>query len=84
MAKRFRPNMIHIYLHTEEDKFLRSYADTNYLTVSELIRGWVHEVMKREGYEIQEPSLPDKMRKKKGGLRKNGSIQKIHKKQRRD
>ena len=66
MAKRFRPNMIHIYMHPEEDKFLRSYAENNYLTVSELVRGWIHEVMKREGYEIKEPSLPKLQKKKKG------------------
>jgi len=57
---RFRPNLIHIYLHQEEDKFLRSYAESNFLTVSELVRGWIHELMKREGYEIQEPSLPER------------------------
>ena len=66
MAKRFRPNMIHIYLHPAEDKFLKSYAEKNYLTVSELVRGWMHEVMKREGYEIKEPSLPEQTKKKKG------------------
>ena len=63
MAKRFRPNLIHIYLHPEEDKFVRDYAEKNYLTVSELIRGWIHEVMKREGYVIKEPSLPEAERK---------------------
>lgn len=65
MAKRFRPNLVHIYLHPEEDKFLRSYAENNYLTVSELVRGWIHEVMKREGFEIKEPSLPDQKLKKR-------------------
>lgn len=58
MAKRFRPNLIHIYLHPEEDRFLKSYAESNYLTVSELIRGWIHEAMKREGYDIKEPLIP--------------------------
>ena len=58
MTKRFRPNMIHIYLHLEEDKFIKDYAESNYLTVSELIRGWIHEVMKREGYDIKEPLIP--------------------------
>lgn len=67
MANRFRPNLIHIYLHPEESKFLKSYSDSNMLTVSELIRGWIHEVMKREGYEIKEPSLPEPSKNKKGG-----------------
>ena len=50
--------MIHIYLHPEEDKFIKDYAKQNFLTVSELIRGWIHETMKLEGYEINEPTLP--------------------------
>jgi len=62
--KRLRPNLIHIYLHSEEDKFVKNYAERNYLSLSELIRGWIHEVMKREGYEIKEPSLPEKKSKK--------------------
>ncbi len=57
-AKRFRPNMIHIYLHPEEDKFIKDYAETNFLTVSELIRGWIHETMKSEEIDIKEPTLP--------------------------
>jgi len=64
MAKRFRTKLIHIYLHEEEDKFLKSYADKNLQTVSELFRGWLHEVMKREGYDIREPSLPESKKKK--------------------
>jgi len=63
--RRFRPNLIHVYLHPEEDKFVKQYAERNYLSVSELIRGWIHEVMKREGCEIKEPSLP-KQKSKKG------------------
>lgn len=66
-SKRFRPNLIHIYLHPEEDKYLRSYAEKNLFTVSELVRGWIHEIMKREGYEIKEPSLPEQSKTKKGG-----------------
>jgi len=58
--------MIHIYLHPEEDKFIKDYADSNLLTVSELIRGWIHEVMKREGYDIKEPTLPESSKTKKG------------------
>ncbi len=66
-ANRFRPKMIHVYLHPEEDKFVKDYAKKNYLTVSELIRGWIHEAMKGEGYEINEPSLPDTSKTKKRG-----------------
>ena len=62
--KRFRPKLIHIYLHLDEDSFLRSYAERNFLTVSELIRGWLHEAMKNEGYEIKEPSLPKKINRR--------------------
>jgi len=58
--------LIHIYLHPEEDRFVKEYAERNYLSVSELIRGWIHEVMKREGYEIKETSLPIKTPKKRG------------------
>lgn len=66
MIKRFRSNLIHIYLHPEENKFIKHYAEKNYLSVSELIRGWIHEVMKREGYVIKEPSLPESVKKIKG------------------
>lgn len=58
--------MLHIYLHPEEREFLRSYAEKNYLTMAELVRGWIHEAMRREGYEIKEPSLPEQ-KSKKGG-----------------
>ncbi len=60
MTKRFRPNLIHIYLHPDEDKFLKNYAEKNYMTASELIRGWIHEVMKIEGVEITEPRNPER------------------------
>ena len=52
-------------MHEEEDKFLRNYAEKNYLTVAEVFRGWLHEVMKREGHELKEPQLPETI--KKGG-----------------
>ncbi len=65
-TKRFRPNLIHIYLHPEEDKFIKDYAEQNFVTVSELVRGWIHETMKREGYEINEPSLPENSITNKG------------------
>lgn len=69
MANRFRTNLIHIYLHLEEDKFVKDYAERNYLSVSELVRGWIHEAMKREGFEIKEPLLPEPSRKGKARTR---------------
>jgi len=65
MTTRFRPKLIHIYLHEEEDKFLKKYASDNLLSVSELIRGWIHEVMKREGYELNEPQFLENKQKGK-------------------
>ena len=65
MSKRLRPKLIHIYLHDEEDKFLKKYDGENLLSVSELIRGWIHEVMKREGYELNEPLIPESKVKRK-------------------
>lgn len=63
MANRLRSKLIHIYLHDDEDQFLKVYAERNLLTVSELIRGWIHEVMKREGFELKEPSIPARRKK---------------------
>ena len=57
--------MIHIYLHEEENKFLKQYANENLLSVSELIRGWLHEVMKKEGYILKEPQIPEPNIKRK-------------------
>ena len=55
-----------VWLDQVEYKFIQGYAKENHLMVSELIRGWIHEVMKREGYEIKEPSLPEPSNNKKG------------------
>ncbi len=53
-----------MWVNLDEYQFLQGYSRKNYLTVSDLIRGWIHEVMKREGYEIKEPSLPEQNSKK--------------------
>ena len=50
---------LQVWLDTEEYKFLQIYSKSNHLTVAELIRGWIHEVMKREGFDLKEPSLPE-------------------------
>ena len=56
--QRLRTKLFQVWLHPKELGFLNTYAEVNMMTSSELIRGWIHEVMKREGYEIKEPSLP--------------------------
>ena len=57
--------MFRVWLNDKEHKFLNSYAEKNLLSASELFRGWLHEVMKKEGYEINEPLNPENI--KKGG-----------------
>lgn len=54
-----------VWLDQVEYKFIQGYAKENHLMVSELIRGWIHEVMKREGYDIKEPSFPEPANTKK-------------------
>ncbi len=58
IIKRIRTKMFQVWLHPREYEFLTTYAEENMLTASETVRGWIHEVMKREGYEIKEPSFP--------------------------
>jgi len=65
-TKRVRTKLFSAWLHPKELEFLNTYAEDNMLTASEIIRGWLHEVMKREGYEIKEPSLPESKTKNKG------------------
>ena len=55
-----------VWLDDVEYVFVQRYAKDNHLMVSELIRGWIHEIMKREGYKIKEPSLPEPPKTKKG------------------
>jgi len=50
---------LQVWLDETEYEFIQQYAKDNHLMVSELIRGWIHEVMKREGYLIKEPALPE-------------------------
>ena len=50
---------LQVWLDEIEYEFIQKYAKENHLMISELIRGWIHEVMKREGFEIKEPCLPE-------------------------
>lgn len=50
---------LQVWLDEIEFEFIQRYAKQNHLMISELIRGWIHEVMKREGYAIKEPCPPE-------------------------
>jgi len=56
---------LQVWLDETEYSFVQQYAKRNHLMVSELIRGWIHEVMKREGHELTEPVLPETKGEKK-------------------
>ena len=66
MRKKNKLKRFQVWLDETELDFMYKYAEQNHMTGSELIRGWIHEVMKREGYEIKEPSLPEPSKTKKG------------------
>ncbi len=55
--------MVHVWPQEKEHKFLNKCALKNISTSSEIIRGYLHEVMKNEGYEIKEPRNPKKNKK---------------------
>ena len=55
--------MFQVWLHPNEFEFLTTYAEENMMTASETVRGWLHEVMKMEGYEIKEPRNPEKIKR---------------------
>jgi len=66
MRHKVKQKRFQVWLDKTELDFIYKYAKSNHMTGSELIRGWLHEVMKREGYDIKEPSLPEPKTKKKG------------------
>jgi len=61
---RFRGNKFQSWLHEDEYKFMQNYAEKHLLTMSELLRFWIHEAMKKEGI-YKEPSK--KVKPIKGG-----------------
>jgi len=65
MRDKIKDKRLQVWVDTDEFDCLQKYARKNHLTISELIRGWIHEVMKREGYEIKEPLLPEKPKKRR-------------------
>lgn len=58
MRDKIRDKRLQVWLDKIELDFVYKYAESNHLTGSELVRGWIHEIMKIEGYEIKEPRNP--------------------------
>ena len=59
MRKKHKQKRFQVWLDETELEFMYKYAEQNHMTGSELIRGWIHQVMKKEGVDIKEPSLPE-------------------------
>lgn len=59
MKKKNKQKRFQVWLDETELDFMYKYGEQNHMTGSELIRGWIHQVMKREGYDIKEPSIPE-------------------------
>ncbi|MDA2920624.1 hypothetical protein MYX76_14215 [Desulfobacterota bacterium AH_259_B03_O07] len=57
--KRIRTKLFRVWLHEKELEFLNNYAEENMFTASEVIRALIHQLMKKEGYDIKEPLLPE-------------------------
>jgi hypothetical protein len=64
MREKLKDKKLQLWVDSDEFSFLQEYSKRNHLTISELVRGWIHEVMKREGHNITEPSLPEKKSKR--------------------
>ncbi len=58
-TKRVRTKLFSVWLHEKELEFLNNYAKESMFTASEVIRALTHQLMKREGYDIKEPLLPE-------------------------
>ena len=71
MKQQSKQKRFQVWLDEIELGFIHKYAEQNHMTGSELIRGWIHEVMKREGFDIKEPSLPESLNWANGSS-KNG------------
>ncbi len=62
--KRIRTRLFNVWLHPRELEFMNNNAEENMYTASEVIRALIHQLMKKEGYKIKEPLLPETKIKK--------------------
>jgi len=63
---RFRGYKFQSWLHEDEYKFMQNYAEKHLMTMSELLRFWIHDAMKKEGV-YKEPSKT--VKPKTGGMK---------------
>jgi len=61
--KRLRTKRINVWLHEKELEFLNGYSENHLMTVSELVRYWIHQAMEKEGV-IKKLSIDIKPKKK--------------------
>lgn len=59
MRLKAKQKRFQIWLDETELDSIHNYAEKSHMTGSELIRGWIHEVTKREGFDIQKPRIPE-------------------------
>ncbi len=60
-----RTKGLFMWLHPDEYEFLKRYAEKNYLTLAEIMRGWIHALMRKEGIPLGEITLPDEKPKRR-------------------
>jgi len=63
MRDKIKQKRFQVWLDDVELNFMYNYARQNHLSGAELIRGWIHKVMKREGFNIKEPLNPESRRR---------------------
>jgi len=63
MRDKIKQKRFQVWLDEVELNFMYAYARQNHMSGAELIRGWIHKVMKREGFNIKEPMNPESRRR---------------------
>ena len=61
--QRLRTKLFHVWLNPKELEYITNYAEENLLSASELIRYWIHQSMKKEGF-LKDISINTKPKRK--------------------
>jgi len=59
--KRLRTKRINVWLHEKELEFINGYSENHLMTVSELVRYWIHQAMEKEG-KLKDISIDTKIK----------------------